>query len=342
MKITLVCRTYPTQRPGGMPHVCQDRAEALALAGHTVQVLTTGHEHMGVVQHDELPLVVRHLPCPPQGYTDEFALGCAKAVQETQPDVLHFDSFDRERSQWWRELKGPLRVVTMHGFTAGAELTQWNKYLSIGGKPPTRDHEGMKEEAQALADADLVLAISAHEERLLDDVYNLFGKVVRVPNPIAPCFFASSPCPVPDEAPWVCIGNPGTSGNRAFHLAAQAAERAGVPFKVVTNVAREQIPGILDESAGLLLPTWWAQGFDLAVAEAAARGRHTVASATGSYYTEAREGAPISLFRRGDVEGMVAAMKLPRSVLFARHWAQDQHHPKAHARLWAAAVQERL
>jgi len=334
MKIVSVCRTYPTQRPGGMPHVTQDRARALARAGHDVTVVTTSLKDDGRTELDDDGVRVVHTACPSQAYTPLFAERCRWECEDLAPDVIHLDSFDRARP-WWVGLSART-VVTMHGFGVGAMLTSWNKFLAGGRTAPMPDWSALRDEADVLQTFDRVLAISTHEQWMLSDVYNLQDRVRLVPNPIAPYFF-DMPWPVPavPAAPFVCIGNPGTSGNRDFGRVRDAARAAGVPLEVITGVERSRIPQMLDESQGLVLPTLWSQGYDLAVAEALARRRPVIVSGTGSYW-HLRAPYVRVIPRAAALDVLVEALQAALPEVPAG--AADDHRPNRHVDAWEAAL----
>ena len=339
MKIVSVCRTYPTQRPGGMPHVTQDRARALAAAGHDVTVVTTGlkngqYDTAGRYDMNDEGVRVVHAACPPQAYTQLFAERCKWECRDVKPDVLHLDSFDRERPLWVGI--APRTVVTMHGFGVGAMLTAWNRFLGRASTAPAPSWAALRDEAEVLQTFDRVLAISEHEQWMLSDVYNLQDRVRLVPNPIADAFFVEPRLCLPTStAPFVCIGNPGTSGNRDFGRVRDAAKAAGIPLEIVTGVSRDAIPEILDESRGLVLPTLWSQGYDLAVAEALARRRPVIVSGTGSYW-HLRAPYIRIVPRACSPDVLVEALREPLPEVPSN--AAYTHRSAVHVERWEAAI----
>ena len=335
VKILSVCRTYPTHRPGGMPHVTQDRARALAAAGHEVTVITTGLRDATQTEIDDCGVRVVHTATPPQAYTAAFAEACRSACSASY-DVVHLDSFDRARP-WWVDLPPPRPpvVCTMHGFGFGATLTAWNRFLAGRTAVPMPDWSGLRDEATILRTFSRVMAISPHEQWMLSDVYDLQQRVALVYNPIAPEFFA--PTRLRDRAAWfVCVGNPGTSGNRDFGRARAAAHEAGRELRIVTGVDRADIPALLDDSAGLVLPTFWSQGFDLAVAESLARRRPVIASGTGSYW-HLRHPWVRLVARSCAVSELADAMR--RELADVPAAAAEDHRPATHVAAWLDAVQ---
>jgi len=342
MKIVLCCRAYPTQRPGGMPFVCQDRAAALAAEGHEVHVLTTGG---GEMNHMDGEVHVHHLKCEPQKYTTEYAEECHRASRVLGADLVHLDGFDVHRT-WWEG--GPWTVgITLHGFGPGAFLTKWNIYSHGGGEVPEFNAAGMVREIQALQKADRIIAISRHEQWLMEDFYNLYGKVHLVYNPIPDYFFDQATEPDPTSDHFICLGNPGTSGNRRFDL----ARETGREVRVIRGVPRTELPAIYAACKAVVVPTFWSQGYDLTVAEALASRRPVIATATGSYYREGRYynsgysqgyqgGHPnpwVKLVPRGDVMALARAMKDPMPLVRQLD-AAGHHRPKVHAERWLGVM----
>src|SRR5262249_27527681 len=204
MRFGCVCRVSPTQRPGGMPFVCQDRAEELARRGHDVHVLTTGPPGTGPAPVVVNGVSVHHLDCEPQVYSEAFAAGCRDRCRDLCPRVLHLDSADFARPWWENRPGGPQTVaVTLHGFETGAFLTRWNQFRTGVGPAPEFPAETVRQHARILGTTfDRVLAISLHEFWMLADVYGLWN-VALVYNPIAPAFFARPPAPPPADGPWL-------------------------------------------------------------------------------------------------------------------------------------------
>lgn len=327
-----------------MLFVCQDRAEALAKLGHEVYVLTTGGQ-----PHIRLNgVTVFHLPCAPQVYSSEFAALCVEQCKQLEPDVLHFDSADLQRP-WWTERPGNPRVVavTMHGFSFGGWLTKWNLYrCGLDPREPTFPAAAIRREAEILRKTfDRVLAISLHEQTMLEDQYGIpQARLVR--NPIADYFFDLPTVLPPDNKRFLCAAISG-HGQRGFKLAEQAAKAAGVQLQVVSDCVRSKMPCIIDECQGLLLPTFYAQGYDLTVAEALARRRPVVVSATGSYLREwgtsgwpYHDGfeSPVITFPAGDAEALAAILRKPMPVV-EEEFTDDSHRPKFHAKRWLEALE---
>ena len=94
----------------------------------------------------------------------------------------------------------------------------------------------------------------------------------------------------------------------------------------------------------MLLPTAFAQGYDLSVAEARARGTPAILGATGSYLDEAREWD--TLVEPHDVEELVRVLSgysppaVPTDAAgnSGIRAAAKVHRPEVHARNWLAAV----
>jgi len=276
-----------------MPHVCQDRALALAEMGHDIHVLSTGLPGKDIVLQSRGRVTVHHLCCKPQVYSAEFATLCARACESLEPDILHMDSCDLARP-WWKDRPGRARrvAVTMHGFSMGGWLTSWNLYRSgVSGSMPPFPYKAIAAEAEVLRNTfDQVLAISLHEQTLLRDQYGIFNARL-VYNPIAECFFEHGDAGWSDEHPpyFLCAAISG-HGTRLFKVAEQAAARAGVLLRVVSGCLREKMPAMIDQCIALVVPTAYCQGYDLTVAEALARRRPVIMSATGSYLREWQAG----------------------------------------------------
>ena len=339
MRICLVCRGYPTQRPGGMLFVCQDRAEALAELGHEVFVLTTGlvkGVDETIISHDGR-LTVMHLPCTPLAYSADFGRLLSREVARLKPTILHLDSFDRS-CPWWQGYEDGVKAVTMHGFGWGSLLTRWQLYLAGDRSMPTeitaRDFRESADERDALVGFDRRLGISRHEVWLMAATYGLSCELVY--NPIHRSFFGPR-VPLPKSKPveFVAAAVSG-QGPRGFASLELLAKQAGVNVRRVSNVPRSAMPGVYDASHGVVLPTRYWQGYDLCVAEALARGRQVIASAVGSYYAESAAGLPgLTVVPAGDQDEWVKAMSMPPREI---HGASEQHRPEVHAARWLDAI----
>src|SRR5690606_34600354 len=106
-------------------------------------------------------------------------------------------------------------------------------------------------------------------------------------NPISWSFF-NAPRMTPKEhsAKFVLCAAFSGAEIRGFRLAENAALQLKLPFRVANNVDRKAMHAVYDEASVFVLPTFYAQGYDLTVAEALARGCPVVVSATGSYLRE--------------------------------------------------------
>lgn len=330
MKIVLACRIYPTHRPGGMPFVCQDRAEALAALGHEVHVLTTSHPKYNK------PSVfggatVWHLSCKAQSYSVEFAALCERTCEAICPDIIHSDSLDAS-NPWWLKFKCR-KAVTLHGFSWGGFLTQWNLFCIGKAKAPVFNAQGMLKEREVLKTFDAVIGVSKHEQLLLMNMFHLFNAKL-VYNPIAECFFKTS-VRLPEARRFLCTAISGQS-ERLFEMASQAAKSIGAELVTVGNKSRSQMPEVYDSCSALIVPTAYSQGYDLTVAEATARQRPVIASAIGSYLMEASMHESIRLFRFGDKSSLQKAMQEPLPEVDQQ--AASMHRPEIHARSWLEAV----
>jgi glycosyltransferase involved in cell wall biosynthesis len=334
MKIACCCRVYPTHRPGGMPFVCQDRAEALAVAGHEVHVLTTGHPTCvgGGYSATAGSVTVHYLNAPNCKYSQEYAEACRQMCETLRPDILHLDSFDGIRP-WWKDRPGGVKrvAITLHGFGPGAFFTQWNRFRVGDGERPEFNASVWKTEADNLRAADAVIGISQYEYEMLVDFYGL-PNAKLVYNPIPSYFFANRQ-PVPECRRFLCAAVAGHM-MRNFDHAQEAAKRAGVELVVASRVPRHEMPAVYDRCCGLIVPTSYAQGFDLSVAEATTRGRAVIATATGSYLREA-DAYDIQLFPLGEWDALESLLRDWRPVNVRPLW---RHQPEIHARAWLEAV----
>jgi glycosyltransferase involved in cell wall biosynthesis len=346
MKIAIISRAYPTHRPGGMLFCCQDRAEELARQGHEVHVVTTGVFGYGGVKLDALNGVYLHYTySPPCEWSAEFAIAAERSVRGIEPDVVHFESFDRQRP-WHVNLPNDIRkVVTMHGFGMGAFLTDWNLHRIGQADSPTFPAAKIMAEAKALATFDRVIAISRHERTLLEDCYGL-PNVRLVYNPIAPCFFDKVQVEPPAKRRFLCAAISGQS-ERQFGLAQEAAKMAGVELVTVNDVPRHEMPAVYDSVSAVVVPTCYAQGYDLTIAEAFARGRPAIVSATGSYLREERHRSeqrldgfedqfPAVVVPLGDATALATAMNRPLPKVWSDESAK--HFPSVHVENWLKAV----
>lgn len=344
MKIASVCKVYPTQRSGGMPFVCQDRARQLVKDGHEVHVLTTGRDtHKGELLNDE-GVEAHHMPCKPGGYSAEFAKHCLTHCKSFSPDILHFDSFNVDHP-WWKDITSCPRALTLHGFSWGSYFTRWNTYTRHGGTPPPLDHEGIARERSAMMDFDCVIGISVHEHWTLRDPMGLFhAKLVY--NPIPDYFFKNvTESPSTDKKRYLLSAISGQH-ERGFDLACRAAQKAGVEVVVPEAKDRTEMPTLIDSCSALLLPTCYAQGLDLSVGEALIRRRPVIATATGSYLREAELNGiyhgGIKLIPLVGYDALIQALSEPWNGTDDNvNWDSVQTHlhtPSTHTREWLQAI----
>lgn len=347
MKIVLATRVYPTQRPGGLPHVCQDRAEALAAAGHDVTVLTTGLPGYTHKEVKENGVRILHLNCPPMDYTAAFALQCKAAVAKIRPELVHLESCDRDRP-WWDDRPRAYRTaITMHGFELGGYLTKLNLALHYGDRLPNPEHDKITRERKVLRDMfDRVIAMCHYEYRLLASHYNVAESRLRlVYNPIAPYFFTPPvPLPAADKPRFLCAAVSGHS-ERGFALAKEAADSLGYELVIAKAIARRDMPDFIDGFHGLVIPTFYAQGFDLTFAEARARQRPIICTTAGSYFDESQalgaEDESCIRVSMGNVTQLAAAMQ---RVMTTRGgdsaYNVHRHRPNVHVTEWLTACME--
>lgn len=343
MKIVFVCRAYVTQRPGGMLHVLQDRAEELVRRGHEVHVLTTSlHAKQRVPDQleDLHGVAVHHLLSLTQVYSDGFNAKCVKTIKALRPDMLHLESIPPGPTAWWLECRdavaGPVGC-TLHGFGLGALLTAWNLYRD-GVRGTFGGFEAMAQQVAQLENFDRVIAISAHEQMLLRQYYGI--PAVRVYNPIHPAFFATELTAPEPQAPFLCAAVSGKA-ERNFALADAAIRLIpNAQLHVVQAATREQMPAEYAKCRGVLLPTRYAQGFDLTLAEAAAVGRSALVTDTGSY---AHEVATLGYTLvpptiKVDEFAKIVAEWVPPEPQQLRTLAAQRFHPAVHCDRWLLAM----
>lgn len=290
MRIVLVTRVYPTHRPGGMPFVVQDRAEALVRAGHEVHVVTTRLGEAGTTGPDTTfhagSLTVHYVgAAPAQLWSRELGEGAHSIVSRLVPKVVHLDSFLAEEHPWWEGLGA---CITVHGFGWGAWLTKWNQTReAIGdhGTVPEFPVADILKEIKTLRLAKRVIGVSRHEYRMLRDEYGL-ASARLVYNPI-PDYFFTTPLRQKLITPTFLTSAISGQLERGFRQADFACRGGGWVLRNPRGIARDRMIDEYDLCRALLLPTSYAQGYDLAVAEAHARGLPCVLSSTGSYLAEA-------------------------------------------------------
>jgi len=305
MRIASVCRSYGNG--GGMENVVHDRAEALRALGHEVHIISA-----------------------PDGlYSDAFAAQCVEGCDRVKPDVICLDSFDGARS-WWVERKERV-ALTLHGTPWSQFFTKWNLWMHAGRREPGASYANMRRMCKIIQQADVVIAISHYEQGLLQDLHGV-PDAKCVYNPIAPYFFDTPTVPVPADGYFLCVGNHDVRG---FDVAAKAAARAGVPFRVAKGVSREDMVAVYDGCRALVLPTVRPAGYDLTVAEAAARGRPVIVSGVGAYRLDGVPGTCYVPMR--DVGAVAEAMGIVGRVHMAPVYA-SRHKPETHARAWVEAV----
>lgn len=356
LRIMSVVKGYPTQRPGGMLFVARDRAEALAAMGHDVHVVCAGpptksdvsalqYENGGMMVQDSRNLCIHYIDAKTCDYSDEFARGCEDRFGRLRPDVLHFDSFDRSRP-WWSKLERSKQriAVTMHGFGFGAWLTEWNR--SRLGRQPVQAAEigslrlnDMFAEAKCLRDTfSTVIAISRHEWNMLADQYGVYRPKL-VYNPIAPAFFTEPSKPLP-STPLFVSAAVGSHDYRLFDVAEKAAKQAGFEFRALSKVSRDVMPKVYDDATAVVVPSAYAQGYDLTIAEANARGRYAITSSTGSYLQDCSGRGGAIVCQLGNVDDFAQTMT---HIAANRNMSPigslvDRHHPTRHAEEWLEAV----
>lgn len=344
MKIALVCRVYPTCRPGGMGFVCQDRARALAKLGHEVHVLTTSrNRHAGEEIQDE-GVAVHHMPSTSVEYSDEFRDHCIIHCNAFEPDILHSDSFDVLRPwmpQWANGTKTVI-AATMHGCCWGSYFSDVNLWMRDGGNVPEFSSRDMARERDIMLGYHRMIGISIHEHWILTNLMGLFNAKL-VYNPL-PDYFFDGTSYLSENPPRRFLCSAVTQHQRrGFHIAQRAADKAGVELLTVSNRPRHELPALIDSCSGLILPTTFAQGMDLAVSESIARFRPVYASSTGSYQRESESGGiyegVIKLFPL-DGNGLAEALANGGQDWSSMKWntGVSLHKSRVHAELWLKAI----
>lgn len=320
--------------------VCQDRANELALQGHEVHVITTSAtssagEVVAGAEAAESGVIVHYLGAPAQEWSRAFAELAATRVENVAPEILHLDSFDRE-NVWWPGM-APRVAVTMHGLGWGGWLTEWNKARAYGETLAIFPARKLLQEAEGLAQADIVFGVSRWEHRLLRDQYGI-ERARLLYNPIAPYFFEERPRR--ERHGFLCVAV-SQGGTRGFKIAEAAARRAGVRLTVATDIRRDGMVELYDRAQAIVLPTAFCQGYDLSVAEARARGCPAIMSPTGSYLDEALPEWD-ELVGLGNVAELAHVMKTwgdVRRLRTVEAETDPRHKPAEHVRRWLELIQ---
>lgn len=345
LKIMLVTRVWPTMRPGGMPHVAQDRAKALAKAGHDVLVVTTSCPKITKRGKNNPPPAdvcrVVYGKAPEMVWSEEFVDDIFRAAADFNPDIIHSDSFDR-KNPWWLihgAPAGPIKACTMHGFTWGAWLTKRNIAHARGAREPAFPADEIRQERDALDELDCVMAVSKWEHRMLRDHMRL-KRAKLVYNPIGDFFFDTPMPPAPGDRVLLAAFNGHVE--RGYAAAKAACDSLDIVPLQEKTYKREEMVSQYDRAAVLLLPTFYAQGYDLCVAEARARGVPAIMGATGSYLDEA-DPQWDRLVEPGCKDSIVKALRAFHDqsdplMKRADNWSAYKHHPAMHAEAWLDAL----
>lgn len=355
MKIVSVCKTYPTLRPGGMGFVCQDRAHALRDLGHEVFVVTTGAgAAIGDSSSVDNGITIIRCNCAPSIYSDQFAEQCVYWVNRISPDILHLDSFDVNRA-WWTDVspKPKTVAVTLHGFCWGAWMTKLNlHYRDDAEFPSVLPNMGYELERRLLQTFDRVIGISRHEHWMLVQLMGLYDAKL-VYNPIAEYFFRNVKPITLNPIPRILTSAVSGQQIRGWHIVNRVAEKLGMEVVPASRYPREEMPEIIDSCDLMVLPTAYAQGMDLSVAEAIVRHRPVLASATGSYYRECTGSDGIymncmKVFPVADpdeklgllIQEVIAALRGAKPPIALKADKPEWfHHPTRHAKFWLEALQ---
>jgi len=286
-----------------MENVVWDRTEALRALGHEVTVI---HASDGT-------------------YSDAFARQCVAECDKCKPDVIHLDSFDRERP-WWIARKEFI-ALTMHSNPWSLFFTKWNLWRHGHTGVPSINLADLATQCDIIRHANVVLAISRYEHRLLLDACGV-PQARLVYNPIPSYFFDTPRVPVPTNGHFLHFG---TSNTRGHNVAVAAAKVAGVELRVASGLSRPELVQVYDGCKALVLPSFRADGFDLTVAEATARCRPVITYYAGAYSTECAGALPL-----GDMGAVVRAMQRPLPTVAAD--AANAFRPANHAAAWLKAI----
>jgi glycosyltransferase involved in cell wall biosynthesis len=336
MRIALVCRVYATHgRTGGMIHVIQERAEALARAGHQVHVITTS-----ALGHGEHELVngvtVHHCQAgESMAYSDGFASFCLQTSNDLCPEIIHLDSYDCNRL-WWHQRPGGVRTVAVsnHGEAVGSQLTSWR--MKLRGLPSSESintDEWLKERS-ALRRADAVIATCRFDRWMLSDVVGL-DNVKLVYNPLAPWHWNGRKSDLPEIPQFIAVALWGQH-ERGFSIAEAACTQAGVALTKPCNVSRRNLVHYYDMSRALLLPTYQSKGYDLSVAESIARLRPVICSDNGINTMEAIDKPWIVTVPIGNVDALAEKLRGPLPPV--PHGAANDNLPSNHIANWLEAL----
>ena len=336
MRIVLTCRATGWHRPGGLGHVIQTRAVALAKAGHDVHVLTTGVRPTALAAPRDAwdGLTIHEVSPPADHYDDQFASGCTAKCRELQPDVIHMDSFDRLR-HWWAERPGSPQCVatTLHGEDIGCTFTQWRLWRDGKRGEFEWDSQRIRELCDAMHTFDRVISTALFDQWIFADLLGC-GVSPLVYNPVPEFFYENTTEPDP-AAPYLFSAMWG-SAERGLPLAREAAAKAGVALLQGGKFQRTALPQRYDSSRALLLPSYQSQGYDLSVAESLVRRRPVIASNVGLWSCEAHARSWIKCLPVNDADAWADALKQPMPHVPAM--AGFEFRPATHVSKWLEAL----
>jgi phosphatidyl-myo-inositol alpha-mannosyltransferase len=125
MHVLLVCRSFPHHRPGGMEWHCQDIAEGLMDAGHTVSIITSPLPETPALKKLAVNGKIYTFGKKPGSYglgffTDYFRQA-RRVYEDCKPDIIHAQGYAGIPAQFLPGNNPPL-VTTIHG-------TLWSETL---------------------------------------------------------------------------------------------------------------------------------------------------------------------------------------------------------------------
>ena len=334
MKIVSSCRVYKLHKPfpGGMINVIADRAEELARRGHEVHVATTAQNDGKTAVVEDNGVTVHYLPCKPFKYSPEYYERCIGLCNRLRPDIIHADSTAR---YWWLGRPGGAKrtAMTSHGTSWSKFISTWNGYRLRKPGPVKFCAPALRRQAESMQQTDVNFAISRFEYWQIRDVYGCTANTKLLYNPLPDVFFATPAKPVPKGGyAFLCKSSP----SRGVKAAEQGAKAAGVPFKMVSGIKREDMPAVYDGARALCIPEWRVEGFDLTIGEAAARGRQAILGATGPNIMEAMDSPWIVLVPSDDAKAVARALK--REPPKVEQSMANRYRLKRHVDKWLEAL----
>jgi glycosyltransferase involved in cell wall biosynthesis len=90
---------------------------------------------------------------------------------------------------------------------------------------------------------------------------------------------------------------------------AEARKLGGCRVRFLGNRPHEEVPRLIEQSAFLVFPSGWYEGFGLTLIEAMAVGRAVVATDLGSRREIVRDGQTGILYRNGDIRDLTSKVR---------------------------------